>query len=398
MKTKALLLLTAASLQAGTAPEEKPVRFFLNSRLRAEAAESAADIDGSSAVLSLRNRFGVELTAPWISFLAEGEHTWILSNTSDYSPFPGGTRSTIGDPDSLDLNRLQVTLGGKDNPARMTLGRQMIAYDDQRFVGSVGWRQNDQTFDAASIQYRPIDSLTLDYAYLDQVNRIFGNNAPLAALERWHSESHLFHAEWKPATGHTLTGFLHLLDFDNAPRFSSDTLGLEWRGTADADIVGWKPSWIITAAHQQDATNNPNDYAAQYLRARLDLARSGWKISTGYEHLGSDDGREAFQFPLGTNHAFNGYADAFLTTPVNGLRDLHAFLETPPDPYGCTHRIALHHFESDNTSQSLGNEIDWSVRRPFGKSVYAQFVAAWLEGDGPQPDVRRVSLELDWIF
>jgi hypothetical protein len=274
----------------------------------------------------------------------------------------------------------------------------MIAYDDQRFVGSVGWRQNDQTFDAASIQYRPIDSLTLDYSYLDQVNRIFGNNAPLAALERWHSESHLFHAEWKPAAGHTLTGFLHLLDFENAPRFSSDTLGLEWRGTAGAELAGWKPSWILTAAHQKDGSNNPIDYDAQYLRLRIDLARQGWKLSAGYEHLGSDDGREAFQFPLGTNHAFNGYADAFLTTPVNGLRDLHAIVESPADPIGCTHRLALHHFQTDHASESLGWEIDWSVRRPIGKSAHAMLVAAWLEGSGSQPDVRRISAELGWTF
>lgn len=398
MKNQALLLLTAATLQAGTPPEEKPVRFFLNSRLRAEAGESSADIDGSSAVLSLRNRFGFEATAPWISFLAEGEHTWILSNSDDYSPFPGGTRTTIADADSFDLNRLQVTLGGKDFPAQLTLGRQMIAYDDQRFVGSVGWRQNDQTFDAATIQYRPVDSLTLDYAYIDQVNRIFGSNAPRADLERWHSDSHLFHAEWKPASGHTLTGFLHHLDFENAPRFSSDTFGLEWRGTVDADLAGWKPSWVLTAAHQRDAANNPTDYAACYFRARADFARAGWKISPGYEHLGSDDGREAFQFPLGTNHAFNGYADAFLTTPVNGLRDLHLILETPADPLGCTHRLAVHHFDSDNNSQSLGEEIDWSVRRPIGKSAYAMLVAAWLEGRGPQPDVHRISAEVGWTF
>jgi hypothetical protein len=30
----------------------------------------------------------------------------------------------------------------------LTLGRQRINLDDQRFVGSVGWRQNEQTFDA----------------------------------------------------------------------------------------------------------------------------------------------------------------------------------------------------------------------------------------------------------
>lgn len=401
MKTNlfsALILIAHASVLVAAPPEEKPIRFFLNSRLRAEAAESSSDIDGSSAVFSLRNRFGFEAKTSWLGFLAEAEHTWILSHTDDYSPFPAGLRTTISDPDSFDLNRLQLTLGGKDNPGQVTVGRQMIAYDDQRFIGSVGWRQNDQTFDAASFQYRPYESLTFDYAYIDQVNRIFGNNAPRIDLERWYSDSHLFHAEWKPNTQHTLVGFLQLLDFKNARRFSSDTIGLEWRGTTDNNFFEWKPSWLVTAAYQEDASNNPNDIATEYLRVRLDLARKGWKLSTGYEHLGSDGGREAFQFPLGTNHAFNGHADAFLTTPVNGLRDLHAILETPADPLGCIHRLALHHFQSDYASQSLGTEIDWTIRRPFGESAYALLTAAWLEGNGPQADIHRISAELGWTY
>ena len=36
--------------------------------------------------------------------------------------------------------------------------------------------------------------------------------------------------------------------------------------------------------------------------------------------LGSDGGVAAFQTPLATLHAFNGWADLFLTTPARGLR------------------------------------------------------------------------------
>ncbi|HXF15821.1 MAG TPA: hypothetical protein VN496_02395 [Burkholderiales bacterium] len=39
------------------------------------------------------------------------------------------------------------------------------------------------------------------------------------------------------------------------------------------------------------------------------------------EVLGSNNGQYAFQFPLATNHLFQGWADVFLTTPRQGIRD-----------------------------------------------------------------------------
>lgn len=50
-----------------------------------------------------------------------------------------------------------------------------INLDNQRFVGSVAWRQNDQTFDAISLNIKPCKEFSLYYAYIDQVNTIFGS-------------------------------------------------------------------------------------------------------------------------------------------------------------------------------------------------------------------------------
>ena len=56
----------------------------------------------------------------------------------------------INDPDEVELNRAQLSYAlNKDLSA--TIGRQRILIDDQRFIGNVGWRQNEQTFDSARV-------------------------------------------------------------------------------------------------------------------------------------------------------------------------------------------------------------------------------------------------------
>ena len=44
-------------------------------------------------------------------------------------------------------------------------------------------------------------------------------------------------------------------------------------------------------------------------------------MKLGFERL-EGNGTVALQTPLATLHAFNGWADKFLSTPANGLRDV----------------------------------------------------------------------------
>ena len=99
-------------------------------------------------------------------------------------------------------------------------GRQSLKYGDERFVGPVGWRQNDQTCDAFTIQLKATKTLTLDYAYIAQVNRIFGNQAPIDSLEHWDSDSHLMRVIYDAGNVGKITGFAYLLDFENNPKTS----------------------------------------------------------------------------------------------------------------------------------------------------------------------------------
>src|SRR3546814_5565634 len=67
-------------------------------------------------------------------------------------------------PENIELNRIQLQYMGIAGTV-LTVGRQRINLDDQRFVGSVGWRDNEQTFDVVRIENSSIRNLKIDLTY-----------------------------------------------------------------------------------------------------------------------------------------------------------------------------------------------------------------------------------------
>ena len=134
----------------------------------------------------------------WFSVNAPGAVTPPL-NGADKAKYP-----LVNDPDVTELNRLQ--LAWTPNAAvQATLGRQRILIDDQRFIGNVGWRQDEQTFDALRFDLAQ-GRFKATYAYVAHVNRILGE------MRDWDSDSHLFNATWSLAEAFRLQGFVYALD------------------------------------------------------------------------------------------------------------------------------------------------------------------------------------------
>lgn len=378
----------------------KDTKPFLNGRLRYEWA----DIQGyeDSYLVSLRNRFGVETgELAGFSFLAEGEYNWVLSPSDKYNAFPGteSSRSLIADPDNIELNRLQLGYSGFDS--NFIAGRQEIVIDDHRFVGNVGWRQNEQTYDALLLHNQSIKDLKLTYGYIDQVNRIFGEQAPSAALTRFESDSHIIHVEYAGWEVGKIRGFGYLLDLGDdsglASRWSTNTYGLEIQGAKDISGSGLSCTYLLTAAYQQDAGSNPVDYQTGYYRSEIGLRKEKLNGGFGFELLNSDGGRASFQTPLATLHKFNGFADAFLTTPANGLHDYYTWVGAVC-PLEINHKLILHYFTTDEGGDALGWEIDYVAERKVTKNFSALLKLAFLDGQGGQGDVSRISLEAGYSF
>lgn len=367
----------------------KPI---LEWRARYEFGEQDGFDAGHAA--TFRARVGLESqNYNGFSGLVEFESTQALnSETYNAANVHGdGNKTTIADPQSTDLNRLYLQFARDGHVARV--GRQRIILDNARFVGNVGWRQNEQTFDAVTYRNTALEGLDLYYGYVGRVNRIFGADAAGAA-NHFKSDSHLINASLQVGEGHTLTTYAYLLDFDNSEINSTDTVGLSYafKGKLDEYDV----SALAEFAFQVEGDHAPVSYEAPYLHLNAKVARKGHSLLGGFELLGSDDGDAAFKTPLATLHKFNGWNDQFLITPVNGLRDYYIGYGLPVSDVPVT--FVYHYFTSDEDNLCYGQEFDAVAVKKLTASTKAIAKASYYEAKDSGSDRTRVSLELNYTY
>ncbi|AKM08901.1 hypothetical protein [Croceicoccus naphthovorans] len=367
---KSILLLTAAAsglAMSGTAYAKPgdPIAIgdgvtidpIIEGVLRYEAVDQD-DIDLDADAVTVSVSAGAEIKASGFSVLAEAEGTLAIVDNYNAYPFPIDASqrrpeySVIADPENVELNRLQVGYFGKFGS--VTVGRQRIVLGNSRFVGNVGWRQNEQTFDAARATVK-IGPAYLDGTYAISQRSIFGMDAD--ARRAMEGEHILLNAGVKVA-GVDLTGFAYILDYDDdepAPARSSQTYG----AIASGKIPLGDPialTFTASYAKQSDLDGDTIDYSADYLNGELGTVISGVKLLAGYEKLGSDDGLIGFSTPMATLHKFNGFADLFLNTPATGIEDYYGSLGYAFK--GVTLGVTYHKFESDVGGLDYGSEWD----------------------------------------
>jgi hypothetical protein len=310
---------------------------------------------------TLRLRAGVE-TGRFFGVGAAFEGEWVTSlgrekynsTTNNNTQYP-----VVADPDALEVDQLYLVADGLVPHAALKVGRQRIIWDNQRFIGNVGFRQNEQTFDALRTTTDLIPQTELEYFYFDQVNRVFGEDSDVGSFDM---NSHGIHAHLSALPYVTLSPFALLLDFENdAPDLSSATFG----ALLNSEIAlgdPWRLHFHGGLAYQQDYADNPDDFDLWYYVVEPGLSYDFVKGALGFEVLGGDGG-SAFQTPLATLHKFNGLTDQFLTTPPDGLRDLYLKLDIDIPGTGwldnLTAPIEYHQFWAEDRDTHYGWE--WSV-------------------------------------
>jgi len=348
----------------------KASKVLANFRLRYEGADFDNDTD-SADLLSYRARVGFE-TGSFLDtkFLIEFDHVQNLAGDVNDTVNGNIGFAVIADPNVTELNRFQLKNTSLPDTT-VTLGRQRIILDDSRFVGNVGWRQNEQTFDAVRATNTSIKGLKLDVSYLDQVNRIFGDDAPSG---RFDSESVLLNANYDvPIEGLdiNLSGFGYLLDLSNAG-LSSDTYG--GKITAKKGAFGLAASY----ATQTDAGDNPTDFSTDYFFIEGKVKHKGFSGSVGY--------------------------DVFLNTPTQGLEDFYIRGDYKTGPIGPLPFINFwaryHDFSSNEGGLNFGSEIDAVIATKLTKKTGLLFkFADYNQGDEGTPfSRRRYSVQLDFSF
>jgi hypothetical protein len=373
-----------AAQEAPDAPASAPklvLRGFGDARLRFEAVD--IDVPGAEEqALTLRVQSGAELQfSPRTSLLAEVEGVVDLYRDEPQDGPPG---PLIPDREALEINRAQ--LSHDFGPGRVIGGRQRLSFDDERFVGSVGFRQNEQTYDAVRLSASPFSGVAVDVAYLWQVNRFLSARD---ATSRYRGDTYLVNVSAETPAGR-LTGYHYALDLDDGSGGplsqvnSSVTTGVSLTGRRYWKDIGL--AWRAEYARQRDSAGNPLDYSADYWRVLATVEMAGVSVTGGHEVLG-EGGARAFQTPLGTNHAFQGAADLFVVTPDVGVRDTYLDAVWPIGAVGplrnLTAGLRHHWFADDVAGDDLGAESDASLRASVnGVQVSLEFADYSADGFG----------------
>lgn len=340
---------------------------IIDARIRYEAVDQPT-LDADAVTARLRAGFEIRDAPSHLSFLVEAEGTLGIQNHYNAFPFavPGSAQrrpgyAVVPDGESIDLNRLQVQY--KTHAFALTVGRQRINLDDQRFVGSVGWRQNEQTFDAVRAE-ATLGALSLDGTYAIQQDSIFGSEA---GPRRSMDGDFVFLNAGVRLGPITAKAFSYLIDYDEAFAFAnaSETYGVRVAGSVPLSKAV-KLNVLASYARQMDMGKAPVNYEADYVLGELGVAAKGFTLTGGYEKLGADKAAaKSFQTPLATLHKFNGWADLFLTTPAAGLEDYYVSLTkafpTVKALPGLNAAVAYHEFRSDVGSLKYGTEWDASL-------------------------------------
>lgn len=310
---------------------------------------------------------------------------------NDFNAGAGNTPSrteypVVADPEGTEVNQAYVDYAGIAR-TRLRLGRQRINLDNQRFVGGVGWRQNEQTYDAVSVDWNSERSRVF-YAAVDNVNRVFGEDVPDG--DHRHAPTHLINLSTALAGIGRLTGYHYAIDNDDVATLSTATSGLRLAGQGEPSGVA--VTYLLEYAHQSDAADNPTSFDADYWHLMAGAKFGVAELSAGWEVLGGDDDDpgEAFRTPLATLHAFNGWADMFLTTPDAGLDDQYLAVKAAQAAW--SGELQAHWFQAQDGGAEFGEEVDLRVGYRFGPHLVVDVFAAAFNGDEGYQDVTKAWL------
>jgi len=330
------------------------------------------------------NDFQVGIELDHVEALGGDNYDDLHGDTTDHA--------VVADPEGTEINQAWIAYSGIDDTI-FKVGRQRINLDNQRFVGGVGWRQNEQTYDSVKISNTSLQDTTIQYAHISNVNRIFGPNdgraGTPAADANFDSNTNIFNMKYSGLGIGTLSAYAYLLDFDDAAAISTKTFGARFSGSQ-----GDKTKFLYTAeyARQSDYKDNPKSFDADYYHLEAGIQAKGVTAKLGMEILGADDDKGAFSTPLATLHKFQGFADKFLVTPGDGVEDLYASVFTKV--FGAKVGIIYHDFEAEEGSSNYGDEIDLVIAKQVHKNVHVLLKYANYNADDFGSDTQKAWLQV----
>ncbi|MEI7037920.1 alginate export family protein [Fulvimonas yonginensis] len=384
-------LLALASAPAWSTDTPAPLQVEWDARLRHEQVDNDAfSRDARADTLCLRLGLRAQFGGGWSGYL---EGAGVAAANEHYNSGANGNTEypAITDPHGTELNQAYVAWQGQAFGA--TVGRQRLLFDNQRWVGNVGWRQHEQTHDAVALQWQPAAAWTVRYAWLDRVHRVAGRDA-LAPLARERKlDTHLLNAAFHAGL-QQWSGYAYVHEDRDLATASSATYGVRWTGKPAADGFGW----TLETARQFDYANNPDHFVHGYWLVEPAWTQAGITGKLGWERLGGN-GRHALQTPLATLHAFDGWDDQFTVTPAGGLEDRYVAFNGVFGQHGTAARlgwtVVFHDFRADHGGR-YGSEWDGSLGYAFTPALAGLLKAAHYHADGFGRHDTKLWLQLEW--
>lgn len=301
--------------------------------------------------------------------VVELEHVFTLDNSSYFdggSSLAGIGSATIADPTGTEVNQGYIQYTGLPN-FDVRFGRQKYshrAYPWQRFLGTVSWRQNEQTVDGVTLGFTNQNQLNINAAYLYNVNRIFGRGNPIPNRKAYAVDAFILNGNYVISPNLKVDAYLFDVDFPNAEPLSATTLGLRFDGTFALGDVDFSYAAEL-ASQSPDGTDYPgSDERTSYTLVQLGstlVKDRNINLKLTREFL-EGDGLVSFKTPLATLHAYQGWTDKFLSTPAFGIEDV--YLSLSGDLNQAKWLFVIHQFQSDTSNFKYGSEYGASISFP----------------------------------
>jgi hypothetical protein len=227
----------------------------LNLRYRYEEVDGKFDEPGKAS--TLRTALGYR-TLWWkrLAAFVQFEDVRNLGFSNEHNNLGAGSlwngvtdRPIIADPPLTEINQAYLDWKPIDSlPFRG--GRQEIVIDNSRFIGNVGWRQNHQSFDAATVSFTGVKNLDLGLSYITRQRTVTGASLPM-------STGHLDGALKFSGVG-TLRAYVLSIDYEREAQsdLSTSTVGASFTGKAKfSDALSL--TYRLELAKQSDSGDNP---------------------------------------------------------------------------------------------------------------------------------------------
>ncbi len=335
------------------------------------------------------------LSPVWHGLQAYAEYEGNLAMQEDFNSTRNGNTgfSTVADPEQSELNQLWLSYAGIPDTL-IKGGRQRIKLDDDRFIGNVGWRQMETTFDSVLITHnnQQLFGLVVNAGYIGNIQTFTATTENINAP--------ILNVSYKLGDYGTVVGYGYWLDYTEREFYekSSQTYGLRlsnYQKPGDSLKLSDNYGLVYTAewGFQQDYGHGKTPYQAYRVNLMGGFTAYNLTFQGAMEQLDGSGRNQHFDTPLGTNHAFQGWADLFLVTPDNGIRDVFATVSSVLDRGEVVVSGVYHNFTDDTGQLQYGKEWDFLATKKFGKHYSLLAKYAYYNADSFGTDTQKIWLQ-----